>query len=96
MSDITQLGLYVGSTAVINSSYQIANKQDPVPGLIGAGVLFGLLTFGSLIAGGRFEIAKAIALVTLLAALLYRGLPLLTALQNLITGAQTIPKSPTN
>lgn len=92
MSDAgTVAGLVAGSTAIQVISVVQAGK-DPVPNIITAGVFLGaLIALGALL-GGRYEISKLIAAVTLLAVVLSKGYPLLVNVNKLILGAQTQPK----
>jgi hypothetical protein len=91
MSDAGSLAALVGTGAAINASYQISTKHDPVPGLVASGVWYALL-LGLSAAIGRYDLAKNVAAVTLLAVILYRFIPILNILNRIIVGVQTRPK----
>jgi alpha-beta hydrolase superfamily lysophospholipase len=92
MSDAGSVaGLVAGATAIQVVS-QVQAGRDPVPNIITAGVFLGaLIALGALL-GGRYEIPKLIAGVTLLAVILGKGYPLLVNVNKLILGAQTSAK----
>lgn len=97
MSDLGTLALYSASTAGINAAAKVSKGGDPVPGLVAAGLLFGLFAvIGSM---WRYDIVKAIAGVMLLAAILGNGVAFFQSLGKIVTsaqsGARTVIPSPT-
>ena len=92
MSDAGNVaGLVAGATTITVIS-QVQNGKDPIPNIITAAVFLGaLIALGALL-GGRYEIPKLIAGVTLLAVILGKGYPLLVNVNKLILGAQTQSK----
>ena len=92
MSDAGSVaGLVAGATAIQVISV-VQSGKDPVPNIITAGVFLGALIGLGALLGGRYEIPKLIAAVTLLAVILGKGYPLLVNVNKLILGAQTQPK----
>jgi len=87
MADLGDLALYVGSSAAINAVSKVSKREDPVPGLIASGILFGLFAIiGSL---WRFDVVKAIAAVMLLAAILTNGVKFIQSLSSIASLAQS-------
>ena len=84
-------GLVAGATTIQVIS-QVQNGKDPVPNIITAGIFLGALIGLGALLGGRYEIPKLIAAVTLLAVILGKGYPLLVNVNKLILGAQTQSK----
>jgi hypothetical protein len=84
-------GLVAGATTIQVIS-QVQNGKDPVPNIITAGIFLGALIGLGALLGGRYEIPKLIAGVTLLAVILGKGYPLLVNVNKLILGAQTQSK----
>jgi 4-hydroxybenzoate polyprenyltransferase len=90
--DALQLGVVVGSAALVNTVYSIQKQRDAVPPLVASGILYGSL----MLVGGltkRFDLAVAFAWVFLLASLVTRGIPLVTTANTLATSGT---KTPTN
>jgi hypothetical protein len=91
MSDVGKLAGIVGAGAILNASYHVSAKQDPVPSLFGGLVYFGLLAaIGA--ATGRYDLVKTIAGVALFGLILYRGKAVLTIINKFVQGVQTAPK----
>ena len=103
-SDLGKIGGALGAATAINTSYQISKGIDPVPSVVTAGILFGLVAGGSSLFGnGGQRVGKYFAYLILLAVILGRGYPLLQSIQKLTAGltvspkaSNTIPASPTH
>lgn len=90
MSDVGKLAGIVGAGTLLNASYKVSTKSDPVPTLFGGFIYFVLLA-GLGAAMGRYDLVKTVAGVALFGMILYRGLPLLGLINKFIVGLQTPP-----
>jgi len=82
MTDATSVGLLTGTSALINTVYAVQNKRDPIPILVGSGVMFaGLTLVGGLT--GKWQLASAFAWVFLIASLLTHGTSLIRTVDGL-------------
>lgn len=95
-SQITKIAGILGGATAINTTYQITNRQDPVPSIVTAGIFFALLVgLGSLGGERGLRVAKIFAYIILLAVILGRGFSLFENINKLV-GGLTAPTAPMN
>jgi hypothetical protein len=90
MSEVGKLAGIVGAGSLLNASYHVSTKTDPIPSLLGGFVYFVILA-GLGAAMGRYDLVKTIAGVALFGMILYRGIPILNLINKFVTGIQTPP-----
>lgn len=87
MSDLGTLTLYMAGSAGINAVSKVSKQEDPTPGLIASGMLFGI--FAIVGAMWRYDVVKAIAGLMLLSAILVQGAQFFKTLSKLAGSIQT-------
>lgn len=88
-NDSMNLALVVGTSALINSTYAISKGNDVVVPLVGSGIMFGGLTLVGALTN-KWELPIAFAWVFLLASIVGRGIPLITASSNIAKAKRNI------
>ncbi len=91
--DVSEIALLVGVSVAINAVYAIQHKGNTVKTVVAGGLLFVAM---SLIGGitGRYDVAKALAVVFLLASGITHGIPLANGAVALATNAHSTKKTP--
>lgn len=91
--DVSGLAMLTGVSVAMNTVYAIQHKGNAAVTLVAGGFLFIALT---LIAGitGRYDIARALAVVFLLSSSITHGIPLIDSATNITKNAHTNPPAP--
>lgn len=86
MPDASELLLLCGVTAAINVTYAVQNKHSVAGSVIASGASFaGLAVLGGV---WREDVAVAVAGLLFFAALILRGLPVISSVTQLSTGSK--------
>lgn len=88
--DVSQLATLTGVSVAINGVYAIQHKSNAVVTVVAGGFLFlGLVLIGGIT--GRYDLARALAVVFLLASALLHGVSLVDSVTKTTKGATSRP-----
>ena len=90
-SNVQQVAAIVAAATTIQVISTVNQHKDPIPNFVGGAVFFVMLVILGAILGGRYDVPKLIAGVTLLGVVLAKGWPLFQNVNKLIVGVQTAP-----